>query len=110
MIVAVEDPFICRLLAALLTPHGYAVVATGASRAIEVLRAAAGSPVLVTNAPGKFLEFAAQVPLLYLAATPDDSLAARFRSCRVLRKPFRPKELLAALDELGAAGGAETSH
>jgi hypothetical protein len=107
MIVAVEDPFICRFLEALLMPRGYAVMAAGASRAIEVLRAAAVPIVLITNAPGQFLEFAARVPLLYMAAAPDGLLAARFRTCRVLRKPFHPQDLFSALDELGEAGGAE---
>jgi hypothetical protein len=78
------------------------VVAAVAGRAVEALRAADGPPTLVTNAPGQFLEFADQVPLLYLAEAPDSSLAGRFRLCRVLRKPFHAEELFAALDELGA--------
>jgi hypothetical protein len=38
--------------------------------------------------------------MLYIAASPDPEVALRFQVCRVLPKPFRYEELLAAVDDL----------
>jgi hypothetical protein len=62
-----------------------------------------GVGLVITNAPGLFLAFAEWLPLLYLAACPDFDLAARFRTCRVLQKPFHPTDLLEAVRRLSAA-------
>jgi hypothetical protein len=60
----------------------------------------------LTNIPREFLAFSGRIPLLYLAAAPDPELAARFQSCRMVRKPFHAGELIEALDELEAAAVA----
>jgi len=61
-----------------------------------------GVGLLISNAPEEFLEFAERIPLVYLSSTPDSSIAARFRACRTVRKPFRPQTLLRAIGELAA--------
>ena len=69
-----------------------------------------GVNLLISNAPEEFLEVAERIPLVYLSSTPDPSVAARFRACRTVRKPFRAQTLLEAIEELtGAAGGTGAS-
>ena len=102
-----EDPFIFQYLDRLLTPHGYVVMGAGARQAAVALGSGGrGADVLISNAPEQFLEFAERIPLVYLSSTPDACLAARFRACRTVRKPFHAQVLLAAIAELtGAARG-----
>ena len=48
--------------------------------------------------------------MVYLSSVPDPSIAARFRACRTVRKPFRAQALLDAIADLtGAAGGTGDS-
>ncbi len=61
--------------------------------------------LVITNAPGIFLPFAGQLALIYLAASPDLDLAARFQSCRALQKPFHPVEFLEVVRSLRAERG-----
>lgn len=81
--------------------HGYQTLDADASRGADLI---CGSQVkvnlLITNIPEAFLACADRVPLLYVAAVPDLDLAARFHACKVLAKPFRPGDLVAAVDEL----------
>ena len=56
--------------------------------------------MVITNRPEVFLEFAGMLPMLYIAAAPDQDLASKFAICRVLRKPFRNDDLLAAVEQL----------
>ena len=102
LVLIVEDPFICNYLTALLSRRGYAVMLAGADRAVDMLRESPRAVVLITNSPGLFLRFVDRLPLLYLSAAPDLSLAARFHRCRVVVKPFRAEHFLGALEELCA--------
>jgi hypothetical protein len=81
--------------------HGYSVVIVGPSEAAGILRSAsAPNEILLTNSPSHFLEFAERIPLLYLTSSPDPVMQSAFRSCRVVRKPFNPNELVEAVDAL----------
>lgn len=101
-IILVEDPFIRNYVRFLLVRHGYSVLDTDVSRACELLHADGGS-VVVTNEPEPFVNFAAKIAIIYLSTSPDLDLASRFPSCRVVRKPFRPEDLLTAIRQLGPA-------
>ena len=98
-IILVEDPFIRNYLRFLLARHGYSVLDTDSSRACESLRSD-GVNVVITNEPEPFVSVANQVAVIYLSTSPDMDLAARFKSCQIVRKPFRPEELLAAVRQL----------
>ena len=101
IVAVIEDPFIRKLLRDILARHGYRVVEYTAPFAIELLRSGAEQvSLIITNAPGEFLAFADVLPVLYLAAAPDPELAARFRHCRCLRKPFLAEDLVAAVADL----------
>jgi hypothetical protein len=111
VILAVEDLFIVHYLDQLLTPHGYAVIGAGARQAAALLGSReSGVSLLISNTPEEFLEFAERIPIVYLSSAPDPSVAARFRACRTVRKPFRAQTLLDAIEELtGAACGTGAS-
>jgi hypothetical protein len=100
-IVVVEDPYIRKYLRDVLTRHGYRVVGAETPAATEMLRSGT-EPVdlVITNSPVDFLPFADRIPLLYIAGAPDFDLAARFFCCRVLKKPFHPEHLVAAVRDL----------
>jgi hypothetical protein len=96
----VEDPFVRSFVQAYLARHGIEGVGLEIGQAIEMLRRDAGQArAIITNRPDGFLEFA-ELPLLYMAAFPDPEQAKPFRHHRMLRKPFRPEELLQAMREL----------
>lgn len=100
-IVVVEDPYIRKYLRDLLTRSGYRVVGSETHRAIDMLRSGAEQvDLIITNSPADFLAFADTTPLLYLAGAPDFELASRFFCCRVLKKPFHPDDLVAAVRDL----------
>ncbi|GEM_PF-2864754 len=100
-VLVVEDPLVSKLVRAVLQRHGYAVRLAAQAEAIGLLRVHGSQVgVLLTNAPGAFLEFAGQVPLLYLTSSPDILLQAPFRSSRAVVKPFVPEELAQAVGEL----------
>jgi len=94
-ILVTEDPFVSNFLRAILERHGHIVVIGDAAHMGSTL-----PDVVITNRPETFLEFAASIHLLYIAATPDFHLASQFSTCHVLRKPFRNNELIAAVDAL----------
>ena len=97
-ILVVEAPIVQKFVRVVLEREGYQPVDAIPQSALELLKQSPSAVGLViTNAPGIFLPFAEQVPLIYLAACPNLDLAARFRSCRVLQKPFHPAELLEAV-------------
>ena len=101
--LVVEDPFIFQYLNRLLAPRGYRLIRAGAPDAAALLRAGdCGVSLLISNVPEEFLEFAERTPLVYLSSTPNPSLAARFRACRTVCKPFRAETLLSAMEELTA--------
>ncbi|HLK70228.1 MAG TPA: hypothetical protein VKU19_42655 [Bryobacteraceae bacterium] len=102
-ILVIEDPFIQKYLHNVLSRRGYHVVRTDARRASAMLESSPEEVSLViTNSPRDFLAFAATVPMLYMAGAPDLELAAQFRCCRAMRKPFHPDELLQYVEDLTA--------
>ena len=103
-IVVIEDPFIRKLLRAILTRRGYRIVDSTPHQITSLLKDDDNRVELViTNTPGELLEFAPELPLIYLSAAPDPDLAAQFRRCRALHKPFQAQQLLNAVEELTAA-------
>lgn len=97
----VEDPLIRKFVGGILKSKGFAVVEAELDEALRTLRDTPDAvSLLVTNAPAHFLEFAETLPVLYDAAFPDPALAARFRRCLTLRKPFHPCDLAARAVEL----------
>jgi hypothetical protein len=98
-IILVEDPFIRNYLRFLLIRHGYSVVESEPSRACELVDSTRTS-VVITNKPESFVGCAPNLALIYLATAPDLDVAAKFPSCRVVRKPFQPGELLSAIEQL----------
>lgn len=99
-IVVVEDPQIQKLIQGLLGRSGYHAQAAAQDYRRTLLEGGNLPSVLITNQPSLFLAFADELPLLYVAAMPDLRLAAMFRRCRVLRKPFHTAELVASVDRL----------
>jgi hypothetical protein len=97
-IALVEDPLIRKLLKDILVRHGFGVFDYNQKGAIDILAASGcANHVLVTNMPAPFLQFAERLPLVYLSSSPDPDLAARFHSCRCVKKPFQPEELVDAV-------------
>ena len=85
----------------MLQRHGHQVVTSEPDQASESIRnGSVQAQVVITNKPEVFLPFANWLPLLYIAASPDSELAKQFLNCRVLRKPFRNDDLLAAVEDL----------
>jgi hypothetical protein len=104
-VLIVEDPFVRAFVKTYLVRHGYNVEFAEINDAIDGLRSGGLSPdLLITNRPGLFVTVAAAVPLLYIAAFPDPAEAAPYHRAHMLRKPFRPEQLLAAVISL--LGGA----
>jgi hypothetical protein len=100
-IAVVEDPFVSKFLRSLLLRRGYRVIDAKPEHCVDLLRSGeAGIGLVITNIPAAFAEFADRVPLLYLAAFPDLTAVAPFRSMRVLRKPFLHSDLLSCVEEL----------
>jgi len=99
-VLVVEDPMIQKLIRQILVRHGYSVAGLSPSQAVEQALHGRGGFILITNTPAPFLELAETIPLLYISGYPDRQLAARFRHCRVLPKPFHPPDLLEAVGEL----------
>jgi two-component SAPR family response regulator len=100
-IVVVEDPYIRKYLRDVLTRQGYRVVGSETHVATEMLQLGTEQvDLVITNSPIDFLAFADTVPLLYIAGAPDFDLASRFLCCRVLKKPFHPEHLVAAVRDL----------
>lgn len=100
-LVVVEDLLIANLVRAVLRREDYTVTVADIGEASALLRRPDPfDGILVTNRPSLFLDFADSVRLLYLSSAPDPQLHARFRRCRVVRKPFAPADLVEAVREL----------
>lgn len=100
-VLVVEDPLIQRFVSGVLKREGHQVVEAKAEESLRILRAGDGDiAVLITNQPLNFLEFAETLPVVYIAALPDPTLALRFSRCRILRKPFPPSDLVECVAEL----------
>ena len=100
-IVVVEDLFVRQFLQTALQRMGHHVTCAMPVEAARLIHQG-GVDLLVTNSPATFAEFGDTVPLLYLAAFPDPSMAASFRRWIPLRKPFQTSELRASIDQLFA--------
>lgn len=100
-IAVIEDPFVQNYLRDLLVRQGYQVIQSDSHHVSEELRSENERiDLVITNSPRDFVAFADWVRVLYLGSAPDMELASRFSFCRVLRKPFHPAELLAAVSDL----------
>ncbi len=100
-IAVCEDPFVRKLVRDVLTRRGYRVIGADVDEAIEMLRSGAEQlSLVITNAPTEFMDFADSLPMLYMAAAPDETVAARFRECLTLQKPFSNQRLLEAVSAL----------
>ena len=103
-ILLVEDPFVRNFVRTVLERNGFAVVEAKPYRALRALADDAESVRLViTNAPDLFHPHRDRLRILYISGCPDPDIAGHFRCCRMLRKPFRPGELLTAVNELLAS-------
>ena len=92
-----------KFLHSVLKLRGYDAISVGPYSALDFMKTShPGVGLVITNSPGLFLPFADRVPLIYVAACPDRTLASRFRSCQVLQKPFHPADLLKAIEVLTA--------
>jgi CheY-like chemotaxis protein len=94
-----EDPFVANYLRALLSKRGYQTLGVDAEQGARKIRDREVN-VVITNTPGEFQGLSDQIPVVYVAAAPDMEIASKFRACRVLRKPFLPEDILAAVEEL----------
>jgi len=104
-VLIVEDPLIRRFVRGILKRDGRVAVEVEQDEALRILRAGDRTiSLLITNRPASFLEFSDALPLLYIAASPDPALAARFRYCRMLRKPFSFGDLLECAAALNSPG------
>jgi len=100
-LVVVEDPLVSNLVRAVLQRRGYRVTPATIPEVLVLLRGPEPfTGILVTNSPASFLEFADGLRLLYLSSSPDPRLEALFPSCRAVRKPFAPEELVRVVEEL----------
>lgn len=102
-VLVVEDPTIRRLLTGILTRAGFSVTEAEPWHGVNYLREQLEFDLLITNSPTPFLEFADRIPVLYMAASPDPKVAACFRKCAMLQKPFRPSDLVALAGELAGS-------
>jgi DNA-binding response OmpR family regulator len=101
LIAVTEDPFIRKFLGDVLKRRGYRVVGSDATRTIEWIESGNETvDLVITNTPADFLTVADKVAVLYLAAAPDPEIGLRFSVFRVLKKPFQPEQLFAAVREL----------
>lgn len=100
----VEDPLVQKFLRSVLFRSGYQVVEASPGTALSLVAGCQEDVRLViTNTPAVFLPVADRILMLYVAACPDYVLAVRFPTCRVLRKPFHPADLLRAVEDLAAS-------
>lgn len=100
-IAVVENNSIGRLAAVILQQHGFSPTVLGVAEAAGIIRARKQDiAALVTNSPWLFLEFSADLPLVYLSSTPMPDMEAAFRACRIVQKPFKPVDLVKAVREL----------
>jgi hypothetical protein len=100
-VLVVDDPLVRSFIRTLLERYGYTVVEANLARGLELVRTRE-TPVdiLITNQPVPFAECGRDLALLYVAAWPEEPLARPFHRWRALRKPFKPQELLLALEDL----------
>ena len=104
-IAVCEDPFVRKLVRDVLSRRGYRVIGTDVHQAVDLIRSGEEQVSLViTNNPEEFMDFAETLPILYMAAAPDEAIASQFRACLTLRKPFTTQDLVDAVGALVAEG------
>jgi hypothetical protein len=104
VVLICENPLIEKYLDFVLGRMGRRVKLSSLRHAIEMVQSGEERiDLLITNEPAEFLPAAAHLPFLYLSATPDQTIAARFPHVRVLQKPFRTAELVDAVNDLTSA-------
>jgi len=100
-VLVVDDPYVRSFVRTLLERHGYKVIATDLASGLELVSTGGTQiDVLITNQPAAFAGHSRDLPLVYIAAFPEESLALPFHRRRLLSKPFAPQQLLQALDDL----------
>lgn len=104
LVLVCESPLIDRYLAMLVRRVGREAVCAPPRDAVEMVQAGGRRvELLITNTPREFVDVAGDVPFLYVSSAPDEEVAARFPRMRVLLKPFRPVELMEAVEALTAS-------
>ena len=100
-LLVVEDPFVRSFVHSYLSRQGYDVVDADVEQGLALLREP-DSPIrlLITNQPQPFAEAGHVIPLIYVAASPDESLVGSFSRWRTLEKPFQPSQLLHLVEEM----------
>jgi hypothetical protein len=99
-ILVVEEQFVSEFLRTVLIHRGYQVICTRPGNARALLRHDRASVhVLVTNVPLDFAAFP-DLPVLYVAASPDPEVACGFEHCVSLRKPFQARQLYDCIEQL----------
>jgi len=106
-VLIVEDPLVRRLIEGILVRDGFAVKQAESQCALGLL----DDPqhrfaLLITNEPQLFADRGLDLPVLYVAASPDPQWLLKFPRCRALQKPFRPRQLLDLAHELVEASPA----
>jgi CheY-like chemotaxis protein len=107
VILIVEDPSIGRLVKRMLARDGRDAIETDAAQALEfIARGDSRVKLVITNQPRAFANLDGMAPLLCLASAPDLDLGEHVSRLRILRKPFKTKDLLLAVAELTAQAEA----
>jgi hypothetical protein len=110
VILIVEEASIGRLVKRVLAREGRNAIETDAAQALDfIARGDCRVKLVITNQPKAFAELNGMAPVLYLTAAPDLEVADHVFRVRILRKPFKTKDLLRVVAELTAqteaAGG-----
>ena len=92
-VLVVEERFVSGFLCSALEQRGYRVICATADAARATLGRDSGTvDLLITNTPLVFAD-SAGLPLLYLAACPDEKVIEPFDRALALAKPFHPRQL-----------------
>lgn len=99
-ILVVEEQFVSEFLRTVLSQRGYEVICSRTGGAHSLLqRDRAKVDVLVTNVPLEFADFP-DLPVLYVAASPDPEATLGFERCVALQKPFQARRLFECIQQL----------
>ena len=106
-VLVVEDPLVRRLIEGIFVRAGFAVTQAEPQRALALLDDTQRHfELLITNVPELFADRGFDLPVLYIAASPDPQWLLKFPLCRALQKPFHPRQLLDLAHELLVASRA----
>ena len=79
-ILVVEETCVSDFLRSVLSRGGYRVICASAKAAAAMLREGEQIDLLITNTPQQFTDFP-DLPLIYMAASPDPGAVVAFRHC-----------------------------